>query len=351
MKRILSLLLAACLMLSCAAILGGCKPDQATKDFPVTFGDVTIEQEPKAVVVLSDKLADIMSYIGYDVKMVGRSEECTQEFLQVVPTVGKAAAPDVAAITAAGADLVIADNTLPEDVRQNLTAAGLKVIVMNIALNTNELGELYENVGTVLGGKETGKAKGEKGFATLFETLDTLNTATKKIVKTSAYLYLDQNGQLCTFVKDSLEQKFFSYNGAPNVLADQSEPLANLDSLRIESPSFIFCDSIDVINVLQSTPSLANIKAIAEGHTLVIPRVNFERHGTSVEQAVFDMLSYIEKVTKTTPDQATPDQPTVTPTQAASVAATAAPTEAAVAEAEEEYADEGNYYADEEVYY
>lgn len=338
-------------MLSCAAILGGCKPDQAAKDFPVTFGDVTIEQEPKAVVVLSDKLADIMSYIGYDVKMVGRSEECTQEFLQVVPTVGKAAAPDVAAITAAGADLVIADNTLPEDVRQNLTAAGLKVIVMNIALNTNELGELYENVGTVLGGKETGKAKGEKGFATLFETLDTLNTATKKIVKTSAYLYLDQNGQLCTFVKDSLEQKFFSYNGAPNVLADQSEPLANLDSLRIESPSFIFCDSIDVINVLQSTPSLANIKAIAEGHTLVIPKVNFERHGTSVEQAVFDMLSYIEKVTKTTPDQATPDQPTVAPTQAASVAATAAPTEAAVAEAEEEYADEVNYYTDEEVYY
>ena len=352
MKRILSLLLAVCLMLSCAALFGGCKPEKETNDFPVTFGDVTIEQEPKAIVVLSDKLADIISYIGYDVKMVGRSEECTQEFLQVVPAVGKASAPDIAAITAAGADLVIADNTLPEDVKQNLTAAGLKVIVMNIALNTNELGELYENVGTVLGGKETGRAKGEKGFSTLFETLDTLNTASTKVLKTSAYLYLDQSGQLCTFVKDSLEQKFFSYNGAPNVLADQTEPLANLDSLRIESPSFIFCDSIDVINVLQNTPGLANIKAIAEGHTLVIPKVNFERHGTSVEQAVFDMLSYIEKVTKTTPDQATPDQPTAAPTQAATVAAAQpasdAPTEA---QADEEYYEDQDVYTDEEVYY
>ncbi len=352
MKRIVSLLLTLCLLLSCAAIFAGCKPDQSSKDFPVTFGDVVIEQEPKAVVVLSDKLADIISYIGYDVKLVGRSEECTQEFLQIVPSVGKAAAPDTAAIGAAGADLVVADNTLPEDVKQNLTAAGIKVVTMAPAENELQLGELYSNIGTVLGGNETGKAKGEKGYATLFETLDTLNTATPKVVITSAYLYLDQNGQLCTFVKDSLEQKFYGYNGASNVLADQTEPVANLEALRIESPSFIFCDSIDALNILQNIPELRNIKALTEGHTLVIPKINFERHGTSVEQAVFDMLSYIEKVTKATPDEATPAEATVAPTQPATVSAQPA-SEAAVSATEateaEDY-EEDEYYEDEEYY-
>ena len=349
MKRTLSLLLTACLIFGCVALLAGCKPEKGSNDFPVTFGDVTIEQEPKAIVVLSDKLADVITYIGYDVKMVGKSEECTQEFLQIVPAVGKAAAPDTAAITAAGADLVIADNTIPEEAKQSLTAAGIKVVTMNPATNTEQLGEMYENLGMILGGKETGREKGEKSFATLFDTLETLNTVTEKVVKTSAYLYLDESGQLCTFVKDSLEQKFFSYNGAANVLADQTEPLANIESLRIESPAFIFCDSIDVLNVLQSTPQLAKVNALVEGHTLVIPKANFERHGTSVEHAVFDMLSYIEKVTKATPDEATPAQAapsdaTVAPTQPA---ATTAATEAT--EAEDEEYDEEEYY-DEEYY-
>ncbi len=348
MKRALSFLLALCLLASCAAIFAGCKQEKSNKDFPVTFGEVTIQQEPQAIVVLSDKLADVISYIGYDIKMVGRSEECTQEFLQVVPTVGKAAAPDVAAITAAGADLVIADNTIPEDAKQNLTAAGINVVTMNPAQNTAELGEMYENLGTVIGGKETGREKGEKGYATLFNTLDALNTATTQVVKTSAYLYLDESGQLCTFVKDSLEQKFFSYNGAANVLADQTEPIANVESLRIESPSFLFCDSIDVLNVLQTNPSLAIIKALVSGHTLVIPKINFERPGKSVEQAVFDMLSYIEKVTKATPDEATPAEATLAPTEAPTQPASVAATAATEAEDEEDYDEE---YSDEEYYY
>ena len=334
MKRTLSLLLAVCLLLSCAAIFAGCDQKTNSNDFPVTFGDVTIESEPTAIVVLNDDLADIISYIGYDVKMVGRSEECDQDFLYVVPTVGKAASPDVNAIIASGADMVIADSTLPAEAKQSLEAAEIKVVLMEPARTEAELPELYKNLGTVLGGKETGLKKGEDGCKTLFDTLKTLNTASSTdIVKTAAYLYLDDNGQLCTFVQGSLEQKFFSYNGASNVFANQTEPVINTDDLRLESPSFIFCDSEEVLNVLQSDPNLSRVHALVNGHTLVIPKESFNRHGTTIEKTVFDMLSYIEKASKATPDEATPDT--------ATTAATEAPTEEAT---EELSAEEDAYY-------
>lgn len=339
MKRTLSILLAVCLLLSCVGLFAGCSAKGDNQNYPVTVREVTIEQEPKAVVVLNDYLADIVSYIGYDIKMVGRSEECDQEFLQIVPVVGKAAAPDINTITSAGADLVIADNSLTADAKQNLEAAGIKVLQMQPATKLDELQALYVDLGTALGGKTTGAEKGQKSYDTLFDTLDTLNTATTSFVQSAAYLYLDESGQLCTFTEGSLEQKFFNYSGTTNVFAHQTEPVIDPDHLKIESPSYLFVDSTAVLEIMQADPSLANVSALKSGHTLVIPKKNFERHGTSVEQAVFDILSYIEKVSKATPDEAT-----LAATEAATEEATEAATEE---ETTEEVAQEAETVAEE----
>ena len=327
MKRTLSILLAICLLLSCAAVFTGCKGTGNNNEFPVTVAEVTIDKEPQAIVVLSDKLADIISYIGYDIKMVGRSEECDQKFLSVVPTVGTAAAPDVNAIKSAGADLVIAEDTLAADVKQNIEAAEIKVLTLKPATNKDELEALYTDLGTALGGKTKGAENGNEGFTTLFETLETLNTVSTGVVQTAAYLYLNNAGQLCTFTSGSLEQMFFNYSGTSNVFVSQSEPIIETEYLRIESPTYLFVDSDEVLQVINADPSLANVSAVKNGHAVVIPKINFERHGSSVEQAIFDILSYIEKVSKATPDEAT---------AAATEAATEAPTEEATEAATEE---------------
>ena len=47
MKRIISLLLALFMMISCAAVLGGCS-QESSKDWPVTVGDVTIDEIGRA---------------------------------------------------------------------------------------------------------------------------------------------------------------------------------------------------------------------------------------------------------------------------------------------------------------
>ena len=93
MKKIVSVFLASALAVSACAGLAGCSGDN--KNYPVSVADITIETEPKDIVVLSDETADIISYLGYAKKMVGRSDEVTQNFLSVAPSVGSAANPDV----------------------------------------------------------------------------------------------------------------------------------------------------------------------------------------------------------------------------------------------------------------
>lgn len=315
-----------CVLLSCAAVFSGCN-DKKSGDWPVTVGGVTIDKEPANIVVLNDVFADIISYIGYDVKMAGRSQECDQEFLHVVPVMGTAAAPDTAAIAAAKADLVIADNTLSADLRSAIEAGGAKVATFEVPTTSEALKQLYIDLGTLLGGKTTGNEKGTKGYDGLLDMLGTMNTATSNVVQTVAYIYLDEAGKPCTFVKGTLEYQFFEYNGNSNVFANQAAPEINLDELKLGNPNFIFYDNENVPAALMADQSLAGVNALANNHTCLIPKKAFFRFGKSAEQAIFDMLNYIDKSTKGTPDSATRDysvQATTAP-EVAAPAATAAP--------------------------
>lgn len=321
MKRIISSVLALCILLTCAAIFVGCNKESGG-EWPVTVREVTISKEPKNIVVLNDGLADIISYIGYDIKMVGRSSECDQDFLYVVPVMGTAAEPDVEAIKAAEADLVIADSTLSETARKSLEGAKITVLTLDNPANGDDLLALYTDLGTALGGKTTGSKKGEDGYFDLFEMLNTLKTAARSdILHTTTYLYLDENGQLCTFVNGSLEHKIFGYNGGANVLANQSTPVVTPSDLHISSPNFIFYDTPEVLTYLSSNEELANINGLENGTTLQIPKKLFSRFGTTAEDTVYQMLNFIEVNSKSTPDEAAAETQAAAATEAETAAA------------------------------
>lgn len=362
MKRILSIVLSVCVLLSCAVIFAACDTKNS-KDWPVEMNGVTIDKEPENIVVLNDVHADVISYIGYNIKMVGRSAECDQDFLHVVPIMGSAASPDVNAIANADTDLVIADSTLSADAKSSIESNGAKVVVMDIPTNNEELKDLYINLGTVLGGKETGKEKGEKSYDEFFEMLDNLNTSTSNIVQTVAYLYLDDTGKLCTFTKGTMPFDFFNYNGKSNVFVNQEKPEVDLQQLRIGSPNYIFYDSEEVLTELKAHNELKNVNALKNEHTCLIPKKSFERYGSSTEKAIYDMLSYIQESSKSSEDEATPDyspKVTVPPATAAPKAtdapkATEAPKETAAEEAAanedvQNYDEDYSYDYDDEEY-
>ena len=307
MKRFISLTLILIMLAGCAALFAACS-EEKDKDYPVTIGDVTLDKEPEAIVILNDCLADIVSYIGYDYKMVGRSIDCDQEFLSIVPSVGTGDNPAVDTIVNKGADLVIADSSLSDRSRDDLAEAGIPVVTLDTASNTEELKTLYENLGAALGGDVTGRKKGQKAYSDLFGMLDQFKTAATGVIKTAAYLYIEPNGRLCTFTKGSLEQLIFDYNSAMNVFANQEEPAIDETELRLGSPTCIFCDDENVIEYLHGEYELSGLKAVRNNSICVIPLKNFSRHGVTMEETVYKMIDFLNELDKATPDEATADE-------------------------------------------
>lgn len=309
MKKALSILLALLVLSSCAVLFSACS--SSSKDYPVTIGDVTVKSEPKNIVVLNDNLADIISYIGYDVKMVGKAITCDQEFLKVVPAVGSPDNPSIDTITGYETDLVIADNTLGESSRKKLEEAGITVVAFDSAKTFEELETLYSNLGAVLGGNVTGREKGEKAYKDLVSTLSSFKKAVSGVVKTFAYLYLDENGELCTFTKDSMEDTILSYTGALNVFSNQDLPKVDHAELKMGTPTYIFYADEETLSYLEDDEALSSLAALSGNRAFMIPLKDFKRQGTTMQDTVFNIsnIMFVQSETEAaTPDEVTPSE-------------------------------------------
>ncbi len=303
-KKIISLILTLSLLCSTAVIFSACS-GVGSKDFPLTIGDVTIKSEPKNIVVLNDNFADIVSYIGYDVKMVGKGYGCDQEFLKIVPSVGTADNPSIDTITSYETDLVIADETLSQKSRDKLSEAGVTVVSFSNAETMDDLKTLYSNLGTVIGGKVTGKEKGEEAYDDLINTLSSFKKTVSGVVKTQAYLYIDERGALCTFPKGSMAAQFFSYTGALNTFSNQEDELVVTEQLKMGTPTYIFYDDEKVLEYLRNDEALSKLTALSSGRTYQVPLKNFSRQGTTIFDTVYNMINVMFVQSEATPDEET----------------------------------------------
>ena len=306
LKKTVSLILCICLLSTMMLTLCSCK-NKKGDEYPVTVAGVTIEEEPLNIVVLSDSLADIISYIGYDVKMVGRSVECDQEFLSVVPLVGTATAPNIDTIISSETDLVIAEDNVPDSVKQQFADNGITLLTLKKPTNFDEMKVLYSDLGTALGGKTTGKEKGDTAYTELFDTLDTYNNAIPtSLVKSACYLYLDETGALCTLTKGTREFDMFAYNGAINVFESQETPQVDLEQLKFATPTCIFYDSEEVLTYLRNNADLYDMAALTNEETFLLKKSDFNRMGTTFEENTYRMIEFMF-IEESTPDEATPD--------------------------------------------
>lgn len=323
-KRITATILAICLLFSFCFIFAGCSSDNSG-EYPVVFDDVTIKEEPKNIVVLNDCLADIISYIGYDVKMVGKSISCDQKFLSVVPAVGASDSPSVDFIKSNGTDLVICDETLNSTAREKLKKENINTVTLSVPQNKTELETLYENIGMILGGNNTGREKGAAAFAKLYDTMKSYQSSvSKKIVKTDCYLFLTESGQLATFKSGTLQGEMFSLNAAVNIFADQKSEqefvYVDKSKLKMGTPSFIFYDNDNVLQMIKNDSELSNMSAVTQNKTYKIPLKNFYRYGTTFDETLYEMMTYMYILSEATPDSETVN--TQTPTQKATQAGT-----------------------------
>lgn len=278
MKKIVSVFLTSALAASACAGLAGCSGDN---NYPVSVADVTIETEPKDIVVLSDETADIISYLGYAGKMAGRSDEVNQNFLSVVPSVGSAQTPDVAAIISYSTDIVFSDDTLDEGSKKELTDAG--VLVLNIASpeTATELETVYLTLGKILGGAVDGARTGSDSYKELTDKMKACKAeSSNNISKTICYLYLNGD-KLNTLHSGTYGDMMLGYTGAVNAAVNVSESEIDTKILKIANPDYILYADDATLNFIKNEPDLKGLKAVKNNQTLMVTKDEISRMGTT----------------------------------------------------------------------
>ncbi len=292
-KKILSFTL-ICVMLFSAIGFSGCS--QGNNDYPVTVGNIVFDSEPENIVVLSDNLADIISHIGYDVKMVGKSDSVTQKELEIVPSVGNECTPDSAKIISASTDIVFYDSEFNETTLKTMESNNIKAVNMVYADTPEELMTVYRSLGTMLGGATTGKAKGEAAYNDLINSFEETKAkySSGQILNTVCYLYME-NGELKISGKGTYIDMLLGYTGAVNVAVDTESMENDLANLKISNPTYIFYSEPAVIDYLKSNNTYKNLSALKDNKIMEIPYEQISLQGFTAVSNLDKMLQFMYK--------------------------------------------------------
>ena len=268
--------------------------EKKDEEYPLKMAGIEITEKPQRVLCLSDSLADIMIASGYTELIAARTDECDQEELVSVASVGSMNNPSFARIKAADPDIIFADKTVDDEIIKKLENNNYKVFNMIHAENGKELSVLYSSVGAIIEGSKTGRQNGSKKASSLLQSLDAMERAIpdpeddgenpgKK--KTACYLY-DVNGKCIT--NNSFSAKFFDYAKLDNACDNSETSMGAVETIRLSDPDYVFCD-VGVKDQIMKSEKFADLTAVKEGHIYEIKSSDMERQGDTMT----DVLSFM----------------------------------------------------------
>lgn len=279
-KKLLSFLCAAVLIIPVA----GCAVAEENADFPTTVGHTSFESAVNRAVVLSDNAADIILQMGFDSRILAKSDDCTQSALESIESVGKKDTPDTDEIKSLEPDVVIADSTLSDDVFNELQENDIKVLRFAKAETNEELEQMYEKLDILFEGKNTGAENGKAHYQKLAEQLDANAKALPDIPKPKTVCYLfDYEGK--TVTGDMIGNIVFTSSGATNIAASETGGQIDVKTIKEENPQYIFCDT-GMKDMLAKNADFKNLLAVKNKRIVEIPAASFSRGGVSPLEAV-----------------------------------------------------------------
>lgn len=330
MKKIIAGILCLAVVFGAAFVLAGC----GDSNYPVKVANLTIEKEPKSIVVLDPNSADIISYMGYDVKIVGRSDQVDQKYLSVAPSMGSSERPNIQNIIDSGAKVVFANDDLAPDSKKSLENDGIAVVMMSVADTPKQLETNFHTLGKILGGNTDGKSKAESSYNKLISSMeerkDKATATPESTLDTVCYLYFE-DGMLKLMTSGTYGDMLLGYTGAVNVAVNISENKVDVNTLKVANPNYIFYADEDTLKAVKGDNVLSQLAAVKAGKTMQITKEEMSRQGFTALETLDKMIGFIhpELAQKTaTPDSAQPakkaaDQKATQPAaQAATQAAT-----------------------------
>ena len=275
-------------MMSAVLALGGagCSYMSPDAEYPVKIAGYTFDEKPESIVCLDDSVADILIACGYAELIKARSDECTQEEIEDIKTVGSEKKPDVNKIISANPDVVFVNKTLSGDVRNKLEEENINVLTMVKAKNNEDLSVLYESICAVAGGDKSGRKKGSEKANSVVTTMGDLQRIIpeSEFLMTACYLY-DTEGDVV--YDDTFGANLFKYANAVNICGHEDGDV--IQKITLSDPKYIFCDT-GVKEQLEKDGIFKNLSAVKEGNVTEIPKNIFERQGNSITQVLSEMI-------------------------------------------------------------
>lgn len=296
MKKLFAFLISAAMVLSFSA----CSSD-SSGEYPVKIAGTTFNETPSTVVCLSDSIADILIACGYGSRISAKSEECTQEELEDVPTVGTKENPSIKKITDMSPSVVFTDKSVSSEAVKELRENDVNVLNMISASNGDELTVLYQSISAVMGGNITGRENGENKAKSILVTMDDLQRIVPQsdIPIKACYLY-NADGEAA--YDGSFSGHLFSYANVINVCVDDYSGKSVIDAVVLSDPQYIFCD-IGVKSQIMENENFKNVSAVKQNNVYEIDSNLFLRQGYSITEVLSFIIEKIyPEVNTSSPD-------------------------------------------------
>ena len=290
--KIISIALAVVTMLSAVALFSGCSDGE----YPVEVANITIESQPKNIVVLDAPTADILIATGYDRYIVGRSDEVDQQSIAVAPSVGSYENPDTDKIINSGTNLVFAGQSINEDAKKKLQDKGIQVVTMSHGDTPKQVETNYVTIGKICGGTKTGAKKGEDTYNELLDKMNNykqqVNNRNSGILDTVCYLYTE-NDRLKMMTSGTYGDMLLGYTGAVNAAVNISDNNVDVATLKIANPNFIFYADKATLDKIKGDTTLASLGAVKTGKILEVSLEEMSRPGNTALEALEKMVYFM----------------------------------------------------------
>ena len=314
MKKIAAVITSAALLLSATSCSMIVKNDEEQFDYPVTVGNLIIDEAPQNVAVISANLADVVLACAYEGKLAARGDACDQGALEILPSVGTAEALDFHELEDLGIDLILADTTFDEETQEHLDKLGIASLIMKPADDIDSLSKLYSNVSASLAGGYTGKMQAMTVFEELKSTLEIIksNASSDNIVATTCYIYDITEDECTVAYGGDFANQLFEYASLTNITAADDDGIVGIDTLLKGNPDSIFCDK-GVYEKLSKNKDLKSLRALTKGTVYELPKRYLEMQGeTCIRTADFIATKTHSGYTQTQqwPDELTEEKKT-----------------------------------------
>lgn len=253
------------------------------ENYPVNISGIEFTESPKRVVVLSDSLADVILATSYEIKLYGRSSECTQRELKSLTDVGSKNDPDIEKIKFLAPDLIMCDYEPYDGFISKMSEINAKVLILPPANTRMELENLYGNIGCVFGGGGKGL---EKAVEVVKKILLSVDDITRQVCSNEIYItacYIFNNGKVAT--NDTFAGKLFEFAGAVNIAESNANGNMPKEDLKLANPNFIFC-SMGKKDEIINTPEFAGMEAINSLRVFELEESLMTRQGKTIITAV-----------------------------------------------------------------